>query len=58
MAMLCRILAYVNPGEGTLIWQFLIGLGGGLLFFGKTIFLSLKARIPQVFVRKVKRDEL
>ncbi len=40
------VLAYFDPGQGSLLMQLLLGGAGGLLVFGKTLWQSWCFRNP------------
>lgn len=46
------ILIYVCPGEGTIFWQALIGIGAGVVLFGKNFALSSLKWLQSVLKKK------
>lgn len=45
--------SYADPGSGVLLWQFLIAVGAGFLFYLKHIISFIKSKI----LKKKKPDE-
>lgn len=41
---MCLVLAYFDPGPGSLLLQAIVGGGAGLIVFGKYVWNSLRNR--------------